>query len=70
MYSSFVLYLPEDGQMVGRGMYEVTVLYKLISKRLCASVGTAYIYILRLMQGLWIIKGLNMAKGTAIAEVF
>jgi hypothetical protein len=43
MYSSFVLYLPEDGQMVGRSMYEVTVLYKLISKHLCASVGTAYI---------------------------
>ena len=44
MYSSFVLYLPEDGHMVGRNTYEVNVLYTLILTHLCTSVGTTYIH--------------------------
>jgi hypothetical protein len=44
MYLTFLFYLPDDGHMVGRNMYEVNVQYTLILIHLCASVGTTYIY--------------------------
>jgi hypothetical protein len=52
MYLTVVFYLPKDGLIVGRNMYEVTV-HKLIPVNLCALVGTTIVYIAT-MGGLWI----------------